>query len=227
MEQFIAVLRRALFLDEEAWRELRDNAAFTPIAIGLLVVLVLLGGIGAWLWGEFNHDYLPDDWFLDTVILGSIFTLVVLAIWIAVIYAVLVYAFGISVAPDALLRVFAVGFIPWGLMLLIFILEINFFIAFAAVAMVFCLLKFGVQTAFAVSRMQAAQAVLAGFAVFAILLAILVTVDNRWATGPFIFELVEDYNTKDYSSNGSTTIPDDYEIPTIDLGDLFETTPTE
>jgi len=228
MEQFITLVRRALMLDEEAWGELRDNTAFTPIAAGLLVVLVLLGGIGAWLWGEFNFDGTPDGWFVDTVVLGSIFTLVVLAIWIAVTYAVLVYGFGITVAPDALLRVFAVAFIPYALTLLLFILEINFFIAFVAVALVLCLLKFAIQTAFAVPAMRAMLAVLAGFAVFAIILAILVTVENRWANGPFIFEQVEDFYTKDYSSGVDTsnfdTSGDDFEI---DFGDLFDTTPTE
>lgn len=224
MEQFIAVLRRALFLEEDAWTELRDNATFTPIAAGLLVVAVLLGGIGAWLWGEFNFSSTPDGWFVDTVILGSIFTLVLLAAWIAVTYAVLVYMFGVSVAPDALLRVFAVGFVPWALTLLVFILELNFFIAFAAVALALCLLWFGIRNAFSVGRMQTIQAVLAGFAVFAIVLAILVTVENRWANGPFVFELTEDFQTKDYSS-GSV---DSSEIPDIDFEDLFDgTTPEE
>lgn len=224
MEQFIALIRRALMLDEEAWGELRDNAAFTPIAAGLLVVLVLLGGIGAWLWGEFNFpNSTPDDWFLHTVILGSIFTLVVLAIFIAVTYAVLVYAFGVSLAPDALLRVFAVGFIPYALTLLVFILEVNFFIAFIAVALALCLLKFGIQRAFAVPAMRAMIAVLAGFAAFAVILAILVSVDNRWVNGPLVFELTEDYATKDYSSDFDTSDLDSE----IDFGDIFDSTTEE
>lgn len=221
-EQFIGIVRRALMLEEGAWGELRDNAALTPLCAAVLVAVALLGGIGAWLWGEFMFDYTPDGWFVDTVILGTIFTVILLVGWAVVTYLLLTYVFGATVAPDALLRVFAIAAIPWALSILLFIPEVNFFIAFGAIAMMFCLFKFAVQTAFSVSRMQAAQATLAGFAVFAIVMALLVTVENRWANGPFVFELTEDFQTKDYSS-GSVDTSD---IPDIDLEDIFQTTPT-
>jgi hypothetical protein len=219
-EQFIGIIRRALMGEEEAWGELRDNASLTVFAGVVLVLVALLGGIGAWLWGEFMFDYTPDDWFVDTVILGTIFTIILLVAWAAVTYLLLTSVFGATVAPDAMLRIFAVALIPYALTILMFIPEVNFFIALGSLAIVFCLLKFGVQTAFSVSRMHAAQATLAGFAVFAILMALLITVDNRWVTGPFIFEATEDVQTKDYSS-GNTA---DIDIP--DLEDIFQTTPT-
>ena len=112
MEQFLTVLRRALTLEEGAWEELRDNASFTPIAAGLVVVIALLGGLGAWLWGEINFESSPDGWFVDTVVLGSLFTLLLLLAWVVVTYLVLTRGFGVSAAPDALFRIFAVGVVP-------------------------------------------------------------------------------------------------------------------
>ena len=195
LEQFLAILRRALLLEEGAWLELRDNASFTAICAGLAVVVVFLGGLGAWLWGEINFDSSPDRWFLETMILGTIFTLILLVAWLAVIYFVLVYVFSMTVAIDALLRVFAVAIVPLALGFLVFIPELNLWIGFSSIALTFCLLVFALRTAFAVEHMRAMVAVMAGFAVFAIVLALLITYENSWLNGAMIFEQGEDVLT--------------------------------
>ncbi len=198
LEQFLATLRRALLLDDGAWAELRDNASFTAICGGLAAVVVLLGGLGAFLWGELNIHETPDGFFVDTVILGSIFTLLLLLAWGAVTYIVLTQAFRETVAPDALLRVFAVAVAPLALGFLVLVPELNLALGLLSVMLAFYLLVFGLRAAFSIEHVRAIVAAAAGFAVFAVILSLLITVDNSFSTGAFVFETAEDAVTKSY-----------------------------
>jgi len=198
-DQFVMVVRRALMMEEGAWREIKDSAAFTPFAIGWAVIVVILGGLGAYLWGELLVEGdTPDGWFSDTIILGSLFTLLLLLAWMGVIYFVLGQMFGVSMTPDALLRVFAVAISPLALGLLMFIPEFNFLLGVSSLALTFCLLVFALESAFGVSHANAAVAAFAGFAVFAIILALLITADNAYANGFFVLEHIEDRFTHSY-----------------------------
>ena len=202
-EQFLAVLKRALTLEEGAWVELRDNTSFTGVCGGLAAAVALLGGLGAWLWGEFNLTSTPDGFFVDTVIMGTIFTLLLLAGWFVVTYVILVQVFRATIALDALIRVFAVAIVPLALGFLVFIPELNFWIALSSITFTLGLLAFALRAAFSVTRMQAIQATFAGFAVFAIVLSLLITANDIFATGAFVFEATEDGATKGFSSEFS------------------------
>lgn len=219
MEQFFSVVRRALLLEEGAWVELRDNASFTGVCAGLVVVVAFLGGLGAYLWGEFNIDSTPDGFFVDTVILGSIFTILLILAWIAVTYLVLTQLFAVTVAPDALFRVFAVALAPLVIGFLVFIPELNFWLALSSIILAFGLISFGLRRAFAVERLQGLLALLAGFAVFVIVMSLLITVDNSFSTGVFIFETSEDAVTK---SIGSGT----FNLDDLNLDELLTPQPT-
>ncbi len=201
MEQFLAILRRAFLLEEDAWTELRDGVSYTAIIGGLAALVVLLAGLGAFLWGEFNLNSTPDGWFVDTVILGTIFTLLLLLAWVAVTYIVLTQVFRETVAPDALFRVFAVGVVPWAIGFLVFIPELNFVLASLSIALMLFLIMFGRRRAFAIERVRVLLATLAGFAVFVTAMSLLITVDNSFVTGAFVFETSEDAVTKSYGSS--------------------------
>jgi hypothetical protein len=210
MDQFVAVLRRALALDESAWAELRDNTSFTAVAGGLAVIAVFLAGIGAFLWGEITVDYsTPDGWFVDTVILGSLFTILLMLLGMVVAYLVLTQLFGETVAPDALFRVFSVAAVPFALGFLMFVPELNFWLAMMSVALMFFLGVFGLRAAFSIDAVRAVTAVFAGMSVFLIVMAFLISVDNRWTPGVFVLESLEDSATKSYDS---TFDPDDLNL---------------
>jgi hypothetical protein len=214
MEQFVAVLRRALTLDEGAWGEIRENASFTVFAAALAAIAVLLAGLGAWLWGQILIDYegyRPE--FVDVVILGSLFTILLMLLGMVATYLVLTQLYGETVAPDALFRVFAVAAVPFALGFLMFIPELNFFLAMMSVCLMFFLGVFGLRAAFSTDAMRAVTAVSAGFAVFLVVMALLISVDNEWTPGVFVYENLEDGITKGQASNSS---------PDIDLNDLFQ-----
>lgn len=202
-EQFAALVRRAVLLERDAWAELRDNGAYTALAAALAAVAVVLGGIGAFLWGEINFQSTPDGWFVDTVILGTVFSILLLLAWAAVIYVMMVQVFRVTVAPDALFRVFAVALLPLALGLLVFIPELNFWIGLSSIIVTFCLITYALETAFAMSQMRAFLATMAGFTVFAIVLALLITVDNGFVNGVFTLEFAEDWLTHDFTSSFS------------------------
>lgn len=219
-EQNVDRVRRAVSLDQTGFEEVRDDAAFTPLAAGLAAVVAVLGGVGAFLWGELNIDSTPDGFFVDTVILGSIFTLILLLAWVAVTYAVLTQVFRETLAPDALFRVFAAGIVPLALGFLVFIPELNFWLGTMSIALTFFLLVFGLRAAFSIGAMRAVVAVAAGFAVFAFVMSLLITVDNSFATGAFVFETSEDAVTKSYDVgdfedfNPEDLFPEDFEPAT-------------
>ena len=192
MEQFLAVLRRALLLEEGAWGELRDNASLTAVCGGLLAVAVLLGGVGAWLWGETVLNSMPDGWFVDTIVLGSIFTILLFLAGIGVTYVVLTQVYRETIPFDALGRIAAVGYLPFALGLLVFIPEIGFGFGLLSVALMLFYTVFGLRAAYpAIGQFHVIVAVVLGFAVWGMILPIIGEApDNNFGTGIFVFGLI-------------------------------------
>ena len=88
-ESAIARIRRAIMLDPAAFEEARDDAPFTVFAAGAAALAVFLAAIGAWLWAETVLNVTPNGWFVDTMFIGTILTLVLFAGGIAAIYLML------------------------------------------------------------------------------------------------------------------------------------------
>jgi hypothetical protein len=192
IEQFLAILRRAVQLEDGAWGELRDNGTLTALCGGLLAVVVLLGGVGAWLWGETVLSSKPDGWFVDTIVLGSIFTLLLFLAGIGVTYIVLTQVYRETIPADALGRIVAVGYLPFALGLLVFIPEIGFGFGLLSVAAMFFYAVFGLRAAYpAVDTVRILVAVTLGFAVWGMILPLIGEApDNNFGTGIFVFGLI-------------------------------------
>ena len=193
-EQIFARIRRAFMQDYSAYEEARDDATFTPYVILATVIAVFLAAIGAWLWAETVNDYSPDGWFVDTVILGTLFTAILMLAGIGVMYLVLTQLLRETVPSlDGFYRVAALGHVSYAAALLIFIPELGFAFGLLAVAFVYFDTIMGIRTAYpAVSAWNAVLAVTVGVAVWAILVPIISSSpDNNWVTGPFIYSLYE------------------------------------
>jgi hypothetical protein len=192
MQQIIDRVRRALSLDQAVFEEVRDDAAFTPIAAGLAAAAVLLAALGAWLFGDTVLDFTPDGWFVDTFVLGSIFTILLFMAGIGVTYVVLVQVYREEVVPDALVRIVALGYIPFALGLLVFIPEIGFGFGILSIAAMFFYTVFGLRAAYpTIDSLRIVVAVLLGFAVWSMILPLISDLpDNNFATGVFVFGLI-------------------------------------
>ncbi len=88
-ELILSRLRRMIMLDATVFPEVRDDRSFTPVVAGLAAAAVFMAGLGAFLYGQTVLSFTPDNWFLETAIMGSIFTIILLAASIALTYVVL------------------------------------------------------------------------------------------------------------------------------------------
>src|SRR6266542_5885138 len=193
VDQVIARIRRILLLEPAAFEEVRDDTQFTPMSIGSAAVAALLAAIGAWLFGETVLDPNPGLGFVDTVILGWIFTVVLFVIGVAVIYLMLSQVFGEATTPDALVRVVTLTHLPYALGLFVFVPQIGFAFGLASIAATFYYTVFGIRAAYPnVDNLRAMIAVLLGFAVWAMLIPIISDYpDNNWVTGVFVYSLID------------------------------------
>ncbi len=190
-EKIIDRIRRALSLEPAAFEEVRDDAAFTAIGAGLAAAAVLLAALGAWLFGETVLDFKPDGWFVDTFILGSIFTILLFLAGVAVTYVLLAQVYREKILLDAFVRIVTLGYLPFALGLLVFIPEIGFGFGILSIAAMFFYTVFGLQTAYpAIAPLRIVVAVLLGFAVWGMILPLIGEFpDDNFATGIFVFGL--------------------------------------
>lgn len=189
-EETVARLRRALSLDQSAFVEVRDDASFTAFAAGLAAAAILVAGFGAWLWGETVRDSTPDGFFVDTFILGSIFTALLWLAGIAVMYILITQVYGVTASPDSVFRVSAVGFLPYALGILVFIPEVGFGLALLSVLTALYLTTFAISTAYGIDEKRAVVAGAAGLSVLGIVLPLIGEwPDNNFATGIFVYGL--------------------------------------
>jgi hypothetical protein len=191
-QQIIDRIRRALSLEQEAFEEVRDDTAFTPVVAVLAAAAVVLAALGAWLFGDTVLDFTPDGWFVDTFILGSIFTILLFMAGIGVTYVVLAQVYRETIAPDALVRIVALGYLPFAVGLLVCIPEIGFGFGILSIAAMFFYTVFGLRAAYpAIEPLRIVVAVLLGFAVWGMILPLVGELpDNNFATGVFVFGLI-------------------------------------
>jgi hypothetical protein len=208
-DQVIARIRRALMLDATAYEETRDDTTFTIVSLAGAALAVLLGAIGAWLWAETVLEGTPDGWFVDVVILGTIFLLILWLIGVGVMYLILAQLYGEEIAPDALVRVATLGHLPFAISLLVFIPEIGFGFAMIAIAATFFYTNYAIRAAYPqIDVLRVMIAVLAGFAIWLFILPILTSGGDAFAPGPFVYE---------WSADAVETIP----FQPVDIGDLI------
>lgn len=186
--QIADLLRRALFLDGGAYREFRDDQHLTIVAFAALGVAVLLAALGAFFYGKWvvnGYDFA----FMDTIVLGSLFMVLLFLADIGIVYLVLIQVFRIDIAPDALARLIAIGHLPYALGLFVFIQEIGFAFGIASVLGVFYWTLFALRTALpAADEKRLSLAVLAGMLVWIIVIPLISeTPGNEFVTGVFVY----------------------------------------
>lgn len=207
VDQIIGRVQRALLLDAGAFEEARDDAAFTPYAIALAAIAVVIGSIGSFLWAAIVLGE-TGDFFVEAIILGSIFLTLLWIAGILVAYVVLTQVFRESVTPDALARVMALGHIPFALSLLVLIPGIGFGFGVLAIAAMFFYTISGIRAAYPqIDPLRALIAVTAAFAVWTMILPLLTSTGNSFAPGTFVYEWSED-------------VIEDFTNFTIDIGDF-------
>ncbi len=192
-DRIVGRVRRALLLDPTAFEEVRDDGAWTPICLGLAAAALLLGGLGSFLWGLLALDNRPSGFFVDTFILGGVFLILLWLAGIAVTYVVLTQIYREQIAPDALVRVVTLGHVPFALSFFVWIPGIGFGFGLLAIAAMFFYTIFGLRAAYpALDPFRTLVSVLAGFAVWAMVLPLLSSSGDAFSPGTFVFEWTAD-----------------------------------
>ena len=184
-------LLRLLRLDTSVFDEVREDPAATVPAIVVVVSSTLLAGIGGWLWWLTQDGHFDDGkLFLHSVILGSIFSVALWIVWLLVAWVVLTQLFREDADWQQMLRTMGLASAPLALSVAMFIPELSFGIGVASVALLFGLTTIAIQ---ATTPTTGAGRVLignfAGFAVWALVLGLLVTRDSWLAPGVFLFDI--------------------------------------
>ncbi|HZP56825.1 MAG TPA: YIP1 family protein [Dehalococcoidia bacterium] len=181
-------MRRLAMLDTSVFDEVRTDTASTIPAIIVAIGATLLFGIGGWLWWIFAD--IPDagEIFVKSLIIGSIISVVLWAVWLAIVYVILTQLFRARADVNELIRVMGFAAAPLALGVLMFIPGLDYGIGLTATAMFFGANVIAVQTATdaPAGRVLAANAV--GFLVWSIVLGLLVSDSNVYAPGVFVFD---------------------------------------
>lgn len=181
-------LQRLAALDTTVFDEVRTDAASTVPAIVVAVVSTFLFGIGGWLWWLFAD--LPDsgDVLIKSTILGSIFSLILWVVSVALTYVMLTTVFRARADINELIRVMGFAAAPLALGVLMFVPELEFGIALTAVALFFGANVIAIQavTDAVAGKVLAAAGV--GFLVWAVVLGFFVGDENAYAPGIFVFD---------------------------------------
>ncbi len=190
-----AVLDRVMRLarlDTTVFDEVKDDLNETISAVVLVAIASLIAGIGVWLWLLVDVPSGADVDFgnvlVNVLLLGTIFSVVLWAIWVAVTYVVLVQVYKETVDFQTLLRPMGYAAIP---------LVITVFMVLSGIALAIAVVAMGLWLVFAIYATQAASnassdrvvvATLAGFAVYCIVMAFLAN-QTGITTGIFATDL--------------------------------------
>ena len=186
-------LRRLATLDTTVFDEIRTDTTATIPALVVAVAATLLAGLGGWLW--WWTAGIPDKgkMFVQSLIFGSILSLLFWFIWIAITYVLLTQIFRARADLNELIRVMGFAAAPLALGVFMFIPEVDWGIGLCSIAFFFALTNVAVQSATDAAAGRALAANAAGFAIWAIVLGILVTARHAWAPGFFILDRGSDY----------------------------------
>lgn len=188
--EIVMVLRRVLTLDKDVFKQVRDDPGLTAPSVAGAAIAVLIAGIGAWLYGKTVWDGNGFS-FSDTVILGSIFAAILVVAGFGVTYIALIQVLRIDIAPDALVRLLAAGFLPYALGLLVCIPDLGFTFGVLSVIGVFWWTLFALRSALpAASELRLAGAVVAGMAVWIVIIPFISGAGNEFVTGVFVYGLI-------------------------------------
>jgi hypothetical protein len=183
MNALMQRVRRLATLDTAVFDEVRTDTTATLPALIVAAGATLLFGIGGWLWWVLQ-DFNPHsgELFFKSAILGSIVSLILWGVWVAITYVVLTQVFRARADINEMVRVMGFAAAPLAIGLLLFIPGLDFGIGLASVVLLFGTTVIAVSSATDAPAGRVLASVGAGFAVWALILSLFVSTDYFWDT---------------------------------------------
>ena len=184
-EVIISRISRLARLDTTVFDEVRMDPTATASLFVVPAAAAFAAGLGGWLWWIQEAEFDEGKVFVQSVIMGSLFAIGLWIVWLFVAYVLLTQVFRERADLQQLIRTMGMAAAPLGLSLLLLIPGINFGIGLASIALFFGLSNIAIQSVTTAEPAKVLTANAAGFAVWAIVLTLLV--DNRTYLAPGIF----------------------------------------
>ena len=183
-------LMRLAQLDTSPFDEVRDDQRELIPAIAIVALSGLVAGLGAMIWLFFsapsNFDVQFGNALLYIVVLGTIFTVVLWAVWVGVTGVVLQTVFKEPVEMLALFRTMGYASFPFAISLLMLIPALSMGFALAALVAWFVLSIFAVQAASGADSGKVIKSSMIGFVAFLVLFGLFAR-GTGIASGAFLF----------------------------------------
>ncbi len=185
------VLQRVFMFDLSVYSELRADTGATALSLVIAAISMFAFGLGGYLWFAIE---IMRSWeaFWKSVLVGSLLGLGFWVIWVFVAIGVLTFAFRQTLRLDEVLRVAGAASAPLALGFFMFIPGTSFGVALIAVVLWVITSVFALQAALEITPQQAIVANLAGFAVWTLVLPLIVTSDNPLGPGILWFDWSKD-----------------------------------
>jgi hypothetical protein len=170
-------IMRLARLDTGVFDEVRDDQRELVPAIAIVAISALLAALGGWLWLLFDApsgakvDF--GNVFVKIILMGTVFTVVLWAVWAAVTYVVLVQFYKEQADLQMLLRTMGYAAFPLSLSLLMFVPGLSLGFAVGALVLWFVMSTYAVQSTTSGQSNHVVIANAAGFLVFALVMALL------------------------------------------------------
>lgn len=186
-EVIVGRLLRLARLDTTVFDEVRMDPAATASSFVVAAAAAFAAGLGGWLWWIQKFDFDGGRVFVQSVILGSLFAIGLWIVWLFVVYVLLTQVFRERADLQQLIRTMGLAAAPLGLSLLLLIPGINYGLALTSIALFFGLTTIAIQSVTTAEPAKVLLANAAGFAVWAVVLALLVDAGSRAYLAPGIF----------------------------------------
>jgi hypothetical protein len=180
-------LLRLARLDTTVFDEVRMDPTATASSFVVAAVAAFAAGLGGWLWWIQKIDSDGGRVFVQSVILGSLFAIGLWIVWLFVVYVLLTQVFRERADLQQLIRTMGMAAAPLGLSFLLLIPGINYGLALTSRALFFGLTNIAIQSVTTAEPAKVLIANAAGFAVWAVVLTLLVDAGSRTYLAPGIF----------------------------------------
>ena len=184
-EVVVSRLLRLARLDTSVFDEVRMDPAATASSFLVAAAATFAAGFGGWLWWLRTQDADETRVFFQSFLLGSVLATMLWVVWLFITYVLLTQVFRERADLQQLIRTMGVAAVPLGISLLIFIPGLDFGVGLTSVALLFGLTTIAIQSVTTAEPAKVLTANVAGFAVWAVVLALLV--DGRTYAAPGIF----------------------------------------
>lgn len=193
-------LQRLVRLDTSVFDEVRQDPAATTPAVLVVVLSTFLSGVGGWLWWMIKDFGDGGQVFVESVVLGSVFSIALWIVWLLVAWVILTQLFREEADWQQMLRTMGMATAPLGISVAMFIPGIDLGIALASVALFFGLTTIAIQSVTTANAARVLVANLVGFGVWAMVLGLLVNGDSFLAPGIFLMNAPVD-RVSDFGSS--------------------------